>query len=818
MRKMSLRQFVCVFAAGLLALMAQGATYSIEGDRLIVTVNSGTESFNNSTALNAMNKNTVTDVIKRGAGTIKITSDNTKYIGDFHIEEGTWCPAAIGTGSQARGLGELSNGPGMNYARGIVYISDGATLELLVTGNVKLDRKRIVAAGSGVVGGGALRFNCYVAATSATFGHLLTLTGDTLVRNISHKHCYFNYSDKTVPKFIGNGNDLSFYNDTENGMYVLSGFATDPDDVGDIINLGKSIISFQNENNLLGNPSRRLIMRDDSVLNANVWRGRYEWTLEWDSTGRIQNGTYSGETADSPATNNYAWHGPVVLKKNLEVQTSWGSASTKNPLFQFLGPVTGEGGIVNPTVHTSPKFGGIALWCPTNSFAGKVVSCGNGIVEVHADGALPENGGGLVVTNGLFTTADSTDTFHLPVAEFYGDSVISNGIGSWKGIVKTGTGTLKSASGIGSERVEVRSGYFAPRSLQQSSLYAGLIYGAKSYSTNDTEMAAYESRVCFTNSVQLSPHLAYTADSDWRMWYPVMTYTGYIWNRSDKTQRWSFASIVNLGSRLYIDDQLVVNQNQGTSYVGTNTVTITPGPHRFEWRVYTYKNGISDYGAPAYAYVKNMINSAGSTKDSTTHWGSLSGLMYDPQGRGSDDYVNYRRLVDPGDGSLFTWDIPNDSGEKAIYPIGGYKFDSVSPSFGEVEFAEGTGLVNDGGTNLVLRLIGMPTVSGSGALKIGARWTVDVAEVLAGRKLVAEGSLTFGRDSELLVTAKSGAELPANVEYVIAEADQPIADLPARLVRPDKNRWVFGLSEDRRSLWIKRLPVGFSLIYRTVAE
>lgn len=112
-------------------------------------------------------------------------------------------------------------------------------------------------------------------------------------------------------------------------------------------------------------------------------------------------------------------------------------------------------------------------------------------------------------------------------------------------------------------------------------------------------------------------------------------YSGYVWNRTGTNTTWSFRARFDDDWAVWIDGGLVGEGGNGSTTLFN--ATLTPGPHAIEMR---FGDGSGDAG-PA---------------------GEPFGIAYDPLGRGSSDKNDYQQMVDPGDGSLFTIDIPIDNG------------------------------------------------------------------------------------------------------------------------------------------------------------
>jgi len=104
-------------------------------------------------------------------------------------------------------------------------------------------------------------------------------------------------------------------------------------------------------------------------------------------------------------------------------------------------------------------------------------------------------------------------------------------------------------------------------------------------------------------------------------------YTGYIWNRAETNETWTFRMRFDDNVSLMIDGLMLHNGGSGAT---CRNYTLTPGPHHIEMR----------FG--------DNTGSVGAIEDGAT------GIMIDKLGRNVTNLVNFVVLEDPGDGSLFT--------------------------------------------------------------------------------------------------------------------------------------------------------------------
>ena len=113
-------------------------------------------------------------------------------------------------------------------------------------------------------------------------------------------------------------------------------------------------------------------------------------------------------------------------------------------------------------------------------------------------------------------------------------------------------------------------------------------------------------------------------------------YTGYIWNHEDHDVTWSFRGRFDDHVRLTINGGIWIDTGNGDAVV--QNVVMSPGPNAIEMR---FGDGSGDVGPGG---------------------GEYFGLSYDPLGRASSNRDDYLQILDPGDGSLLTAELPDLSG------------------------------------------------------------------------------------------------------------------------------------------------------------
>ena len=193
---------------------------------------------------------------------------------------------------------------------------------------------------------------------------------------------------------------------------------------------------------------------------------------------------------------------------------------------------------------------------------------------------------------------------------------------------------------------------------------------------------------------------------------------------------------------------------------------VTPGCHRIDVRAYATQ---ADAG---YGLLANRIGGVDKIVNAT--WQADLGLAIDRQGRGSTNYADYERLVDPGDGSFLTV-VPGDA-ENAEEVI------AHMPKFDHLKFTGGT--LDVRGSDIAVPVLegvdGAVTNSNAyypgGSLTVGEKWIIPGATT-ASKTLKVSGKLKFAAGSVLEGTDL--ALLSRTAEHTLATATDGIEGMPA---------------------------------------
>ncbi|MCL1920534.1 MAG: autotransporter-associated beta strand repeat-containing protein [Kiritimatiellaeota bacterium] len=146
----------------------------------------------------------------------------------------------------------------------------------------------------------------------------------------------------------------------------------------------------------------------------------------------------------------------------------------------------------------------------------------------------------------------------------------------------------------------------------------------------------------------------------WNGNYHTWCYTGYLWNNSDEDVTWTFFGRMDDNMNLVIDGKQLIRAGNGSDAWAIHT--LTPGPHLFEAR---FGDGTGDVGPGPKDRAVLPAN------------GPMSGLLVDYSGAEPTvldgnllDLTDFQILEDPGDGSLFSIDLP-DGYPSPFEPVSG---------------------------------------------------------------------------------------------------------------------------------------------------
>ena len=720
--------------------------------------------------------NTVTNLVKKGGGSLALGSnDFSAYAGAFTVVSGTVSYVTAGA------LGSV-NSP--------VYVKNGGTLECRGARNFALDStavKKIVFEGYGMDGTGALRAIGHQ--ERGPFGKRLTMTGDA-------SYTGDNICGTAYNTYLDMGGHTLTVSAAPGGRFLFSGIRLS--NPGSIV-MTNGICAVQNGIAWEGSSA--------NVITANVATAELSsvpataslpWT--WVLGGNCKTfyvGENNGNDRFNPARNR--WSGPIeILAPTLRVYANNSQAQYTTRSVSFGGKVSGGGiSLEGDLSGNNPERGDTHLHLVSgdNDFTGGV-SVAQASLHLWADGALPADGGKLVVTNGFVYLDSTNSTYSLPGLTVCGTGAVRNARGTWTGgIVKRGTGAFRNESWTATPSLVVEEGsYVLPKVGTGLKGYplAGLIGGVR-----DVNYAGCNQTWVETTSVSLSPEAFYdTAHPYWKVAHDRKTvvYAGYLWNRgADAT--WTFAGASVMHYSMWLDGKKVIYRTDGNGNYCTQTnIEVTAGSHYIQLRVYA-----TDNGGP----------SKDATNESGMEWKRRGFGWYDPLGRNSTDPADYRKLEDPGDGSLLTWALP-DGDLPATFPGTDESFD-VIPPIDSMTFAAGTSLDCSSNNYGTAELTGWPAISNCANFTISQSWRVDAVSV-GSVQMTADGVLTFAAGSQLIVDEVSGRRPSAGYgEFAVCTATGGISGTPS--LSAAKN-WSLSVSADGKSILLACRPRGTAVVLK----
>jgi len=385
-------------------------------------------------------------LVKAGTGTLRLAGDNSAYLGETRIDEGTV-------------IVDHSNALGPNGAGTV--IASNATLDVggSLAANALNKHEPITVCGTGAGGKGAV-VNSSVTQQSHALGKV-SLAGDTTFGATGGR---FDLWPDTLTPFLDlNGHTLSKIGAN---LFCLVNVDVNPGAGHIDLKEGRFWVAYATRLN--GGATNTLTVRAGASLQFCRLVDPQSWTLalENDSSFRAIDGTVPLNT----------WDGPVTLTGGTVL---FGGSSTYTYSMRVNGPVSGTGSLV--------KVDGALVYLANtnNTYTGTTV-VSNGVLHVAHAGSLPGYGtpgkvtvapaGTLVAMTGDGTagwgkgqldTLCNTTTFATPAATLgldtsAGDFVYDSDISQTNYIfAKLGTNTLTLAGDTLLGPVQVRAGTLA---------------------------------------------------------------------------------------------------------------------------------------------------------------------------------------------------------------------------------------------------------------------------------------------------------------------------------------------------------------------
>ena len=587
------------------------------------------------------------------------------------------------------------------------------------------------------------------------------------------------------------GNTLTVVGGTANVFLHRTGRTTPGSLIADRIR-----ILLRGQATFEGGSACRLATRNAASLSFFQFSGAVPWTLSPQQNLSVDV-RYAGGTDGTQ--NVYA--GPVDLSA-ASVALARGSKIT-NAGMTFSGKVSGSGGFTTGAGDIYKNFT-VHITNPENDFTGGA-AFNESTLHLPVSGALPTDGGELLMKNGTVVLTN-TLAYALPSATFEGTGVVDgvSATGTWKDrLTKTGDGALLYNTCIGAPILDLRGGTFrmpAERVTIITNRTPGIYGGSQTYSSGTDAQGAWSGSEVFTNgTVYLSPTMAYKAGTNqgWEN-YMLWTYRGTIWNRSPTNEMWTFASCILMRGKVILDgNTVVVNESPagagGNGGVKQGSIEVSPGSHTIEIRMHTATCSTSTLSGGG-AYMNTAIaNDHGSEAGYT--WASYSGIMLDRLGRGSHNVVDYKTIIDSGDGDLLTLTDDEDTVIRHLPPT----FEMIVATNGTVT------LDMNGNDYEVKELVGFPTVVNCENFTVTNDWRLTALDTAT-----FDGAVEFAAGTTLTlegVTAPS-----AESEWTILTAADGVTGLPAIVAGTAKGKW--SLSSDGASLKLTYRPKGIAVVIR----
>lgn len=421
----------------------------------IITVPSGETNYISSADIDLLNSNEVTNLVKCGDGVLAVKDVLGSYNGSVTVEGGTYRMEPENRPNTA--CGALDGGP--------VIVKPGASLELKTSvQNTYMAGKTIYFGGDGFNGTGALRVSKETGADqqSATWGRNIIMTDHARVQNDMYYYASFVSGSMTLDM---NGYTLTLATANTSKEFLFNGSLTFAN-AGNIV-AAPGGVNFTVDWRQMTGSAHELEVLNGARMVFNGTSAQASWTLRLRAGGSIR---ATGFPSSGNAWNNN-WAGPIICEDpHLNRITS----SNARYNIYLDGRVSGSGFLVaDPCVihlrggrYTSTK----------NTFTNGVVATGGSTVNLAYVYSMPSDYGSVVLTNatcGFTGGGDAEDArknyLSLPNLIAYGDSVVTNGYGTWReSVTKTGTGMLAYESWIGAPLLDVQGGLFAMPATQYS--------------------------------------------------------------------------------------------------------------------------------------------------------------------------------------------------------------------------------------------------------------------------------------------------------------------------------------------------------------
>ena len=726
---------------------------------------------------------------KCGTGWLQSSDAMASFEGELVIEEGAFIVSRTGQSGKINAGNDQYKTEWTGCAR--VVVSNGATLAIDNATEYPTLKQPISICGDGYKGFGAI---CNFNGRSGSNGSQLyysqvTLTGDaTICHGCDGGRLGLGYSVLDM-----NGHTLTSKSLEGRGVHVMGGVqVTNP---GHIV-FDSTLAHFSLNKKWDGAAANTVTFTNNAYLRMQGFGSDVKWTAINACEPLGADAYDSADTWDKPNANR--WNGPFRLDKPMTV----GYNARPTHCLSLGGTVSGEAGL-------AVKDHWLRLRARNNTFKGGVNVGSGGHLVLYGNGSLPANGGTVTVASGgevLFDDTVATEEACLATMKYpsfdwsvasgetktFPPMYVTNTVAA--GLVKRGDGVLELKGPVSVTGVVELAGGTLRLPFEQAGLCEGWVSTNGPYGRYDNGAKMLGKLECITtNRVALGTELAYTTNmvlwqrspsvQDWSL---LLSYHGYIWNRTGTDATWVFAQSMWKGNYLYIDGERVMGYTRPGVVTGSETepknfyyhsgdalskcvafytVTVPPGAHRIDLRTYTQGSGSFSSGAwgPCCIAPTNAT------------WKVKFGWGLDKNGTMSTNCADYAELLDPGDGSLLT---VTTNGMDATLA-------ALVPSFARLKFSGGT--LDAYGSDVRVPVLeganGTITNSNAfaanGVVAVGEKWILHGSGYSGGRLMVhgklkfAEGARFELEDPELL--SRRG-------RYVIAEATGGIHGVPDRIL------------------------------------
>jgi len=738
----------------------------------------------------------VTNLVKTGLGTLTVSADLSAWKGTVTIAQGTY------KATQPSSLGDVTTGTG-----GSVEVADGATLELVGNGaEFSMPKKSFAIGGMGVSSRGAVVYSGSGGFSKASLGNDISVRSDALVSVEGDFHVYWN----TSPTYIRlNGNVLTLKPHTSRSF--LLGYPNTPEPQGGQIVIDGNTLSLMNPNAAITGDGS-VVVTNSANLELSSLTGEFGWHVDMTIGSRLRS---KAKTITGISTNVNCIGGAISTSDaHTPVYFAYDSATNAISIY---GKVSGGGfSLTRDSRVADAQF---HLFNSANDFANGIVAAPGIDVYLWNSGALPTAGGMLSMDTGRVFIM-STSYCCLPGASFSNACSVVGGVGRWSGaIIKAGQGALTYNSAVDGDCLTLAEGTvsFCPVNRAKiAGLYEGRYVYAKNTTPNYTHF--FNGSRFPTNSIVRATMTSY--DSNYYLWSipnehggdtrTVIAYKGWIWNNTDHDVTWAFAGSEANESKLAINGTTVYDQTYntgGSKWIGHGTATLHPGANEFFYGVYA--GGLT--GAPNSWFTDGTAAAQG-------NWKKDFGLAVNKSGEDTLLLADYEPLMDPGDGSVYTYALP---GQKDIVRPGvttpPSDANGVLPDFTRMSFASDTGIDFGGVAKYTLNeLEGLTSVSGVEQLALESEWRLDAERLGRNEELLTTGWLELMDGLRLSVTnAKVFKAIAVDNRWPIARAMSGVV-LNDVDVFPDVTNRRFGLSvsDDGKTLFLVGVPMGFTLVVR----